>query len=78
MARLAGNVAASRFADRYGLALPFALAYLISWSVWRLEGRVENGGLVIWLGSAGPALAAVLVAALSRGRQGLEDLLSRL
>jgi membrane protease YdiL (CAAX protease family) len=78
MARLAGSVAASEFVDRYGLALFFALAYLFSWSVWSLESRVENGGLVIWLGSAGPALAAVLVAALSRGRQGLEDLLSRL
>jgi membrane protease YdiL (CAAX protease family) len=78
MARFAGSVAASEFADRYGLALFFALAYLFSWSVWSLEGRVGNGGLVVWLGSVGPALAAVLVAALSRGRQGLEVLLSRL
>jgi hypothetical protein len=62
MARFAGSVAASQFADRYGLALFFTLAYLFSWSVSSLEGCVENGGLVVWLGSAGPALALVLLA----------------
>jgi membrane protease YdiL (CAAX protease family) len=65
-------------ARRYAPVLFFALAYVFSWLIWGLEGRFGDSGLLVWLGSAGPALAAVVVAALSQGRRGLEALLSRL
>jgi membrane protease YdiL (CAAX protease family) len=65
-------------ARRYALVLFFALAYTFSWLIWGLEGRFGDGGLLVWLGSAGPALAAIVVAALSQGRRGLYALLSRL
>lgn len=70
--------AISAIAGRHAVALFFVLAYLFSWLIWGLEGNVEDGGLLVWLGSAGPALAAILVAGLSQGRSGLEALLSRL
>jgi membrane protease YdiL (CAAX protease family) len=78
MTFFADREAVSSLANRYALVLFFVLAYLFSWSIWGLEGRFADGGLLVWLGSAGPAVAAVVVAALSQGRRGLEALLSRL
>ena len=58
-------------ARRYcALVLFFVLAYLFAWLIWGPEGRFEGGGLLAWLGSAGPALAAIVVTALSQGRRG--------
>jgi membrane protease YdiL (CAAX protease family) len=78
MTPFADTAAVPSLANRYALVLFFVLAYFFSWSIWGLEDRLVDGGLLVWLGSAGPALAAIVVAALSQGRRGLEALLSRL
>jgi hypothetical protein len=52
------------------------LAYAITWPGWWLE--VAGGQVGALLGYSGPAIAAILVAAISGGREGLGELLARL
>lgn len=70
---------------KYALAVFFLLAYLFTWSNWLPQALVSRGltsaqvpGLLSLLAGYGPALAAVLVAWLGYGRQGLRDLFGRL
>lgn len=60
----------------------FVLSYVLAWLVWGLGAAFWPGGanelLPSWLGGFGPAIAAILVAAITAGKDGLEDLLSRL
>jgi membrane protease YdiL (CAAX protease family) len=63
---------------RVSLALFFVLSHVISWLVWGLGARLADDTVLIWLGSFGPALSAIVVAAASQGRGGLQALLARL
>lgn len=56
----------------------FLLSFLISWLIWGLGRRTENDTVLIWLGSFGPAISALVITAVSEGRDGLRRLLSRL
>ena len=59
MIGLGDKGAVSTIASRHAVALFFVLAYLISWLIWGLEGRLKDGSWLVWLGSAGPAMAAL-------------------
>jgi membrane protease YdiL (CAAX protease family) len=61
---------------RYPLIAFFLLSYLISWPAWFLEA-----GCATWTsfpGYFGPAIAAVIIVALTRGRSALEELFARI
>jgi membrane protease YdiL (CAAX protease family) len=67
------------------LVLYFVLAYLLSWSVFIPIALSANGLIPLeiplayhYLGSFGPMVAAIIVMALTRGRQGLRILLAGL
>jgi membrane protease YdiL (CAAX protease family) len=67
---------------QYPVVVFFILSYAFSWLAWILGALLWPGGaddlLPSWLGGFGPAIAAILVAILATGKDGLEDLLSRL
>lgn len=70
---------------KYALPSFFLLAYLFTWSNWIPHALTSRGiasiqvpGFVTLLAGYGPALAAILVAALAYGRQGLRELFGRL
>mgnify|MGYP001378508515 CR=1 FL=1 len=64
---------------RNAIILFFMLSYAISWTAWLgMDVLWPADSPVSFLGSYGPALAALLVAATSGGRAGLADLLARL
>jgi len=74
-----------KLARRYPVTAFFVLAYAVTWSVWVPRALVSEGhldsGLLVTLGgfwTYGPAVAAVLAAALWNGRAGLRELGSRL
>ncbi len=69
---------------KHSLVAFFLLAYAISWSLW-LPAAAWQGALpapaplvLVFLGSFGPTLAAILLTAATGGRPGLRDLLGRL
>lgn len=70
---------------KYALAIFFLLAYLFTWSNWLPQALTSRGltsiqapGFLTILAGYGPALAAIIVASLAYGRQGLRELLGRL
>jgi hypothetical protein len=70
---------------KYALAIFFLLAYLFTWSNWLPQALNSRGftsaqvpGFLTLLAGYGPALAAILVAWLVYGRQGLRELFGRL
>src|SRR4030095_10389725 len=70
---------------KYALVFFFLLAYLFTWSNWIPQALTSRGivsirvpGFVTLLAGYGPALAAIIVASLAYGRQGLRDLFGRL
>jgi membrane protease YdiL (CAAX protease family) len=70
---------------KYALAIFFLLAYLFTWSNWLPQALNSRGvtsiqvpGYLTLLAGYGPALAAIIVAVLAYGRQGLRELFSRL
>ena len=67
-----------RTVKQHALILFFLLSYIISWLIWGLGRRLENDTVLIWLGSFGPAISALVVTAVSEGQDGLSKLLSRL
>lgn len=65
---------------RHPLRAFFALACIFSWTLWALMFASAQGWLPFnfptnWTGSFGPTIAALLVMAVTRGRQGLLELL---
>jgi membrane protease YdiL (CAAX protease family) len=70
---------------RYPLAAFYVLAYVISWLIWSPGvaaglGLLEldlSGSLLTALGALGPALAALIVSALTGGAQSVADLIRR-
>ena len=60
---------------RFPLVAYFVLAYALTWWVYPL---LRFNPLIGLLGLFGPALAAILVAALTEGRPGVRALLSRI
>lgn len=70
---------------KYALVFFFLLAYLFTWSNWLPQAVNSRGiasiqipGFLTILSGYGPALAAIIVASLTYGRQGLRDLFGRL
>jgi membrane protease YdiL (CAAX protease family) len=63
---------------RHPVASFFALSYLISWATWGLERAFWPGSWLSWGGGYGPAVAAILLAAVTEGKDGLRELLARL
>lgn len=70
---------------KYALVSFFALAYLFTWSNWLPQALNSRGvtsiqvpGFLTLLAGYGPALAAIIVASLAHGRQGLRELFGRL
>lgn len=70
---------------KYALVIFFLLAYLFTWSNWLPQALVSRGivsmqvpGFLALLAGYGPALAAIIVASLAYGRQGLRELFGRL
>ena len=70
---------------KYALVFFFLLAYLFTWSNWlpqALNSRgitsVQAPGFLTLVAGYGPALAAIIVASLAYGRQGLRELFGRL
>lgn len=70
---------------KYAIPLFFYLAFLFTWSNWlprALASRgipsYEPGGFFVLLAGYGPALAAIIVALLTSGWQGLKELFGRL
>lgn len=70
---------------KYALAIFFFLAYLFTWSNWLPQALASRGiisvqvpGIITLLAGYGPALAAIIVALLTYGPQGLRELFSRL
>jgi hypothetical protein len=65
---------------RHPLIAFFTLSYAIAWPGWWLEAAEISS--ISWLGSFagyfGPAIAALLVAAMAGGKEGLEGVLARL
>jgi membrane protease YdiL (CAAX protease family) len=70
---------------RYPLAAFYVLAYVISWLIWSpgvaaalgLLDLQPSGSLLTALGTVGPALAALIVAAVTGGAEGVVDLFRR-
>jgi len=65
----------STLLKRHPLTAFFALAYLITWPGWWLAAAAGQFGA--FLGYSGPANAALLMAAITGGKAGLEALLAR-
>jgi uncharacterized protein len=70
---------------KYTLVIFFFLAYLFTWSNWLPQALTSRGltsiqvpGFLTILAGYGPALAAIIVASLAYGRQGLRELFGRL
>jgi membrane protease YdiL (CAAX protease family) len=70
---------------KYALPIFFLLAYLFTWSNWLPQALTSRGivsmqvpGFLTLLAGYGPALAAIIVASLAYGRQGLRELFGRL
>lgn len=70
---------------KYALAIFFLLAYVFTWSNWLPQALTSRGiasmqvpGYLALLAGYGPALAAIIVASLAYGRQGLRELFGRL
>ena len=70
---------------KYALVFFFLLAYLFTWSNWLPQALTSRGiasiqvpGFLTILSGYGPALAAIIVASLTYGRQGLRELFGRL
>src|SRR5688500_11673052 len=70
---------------KYALVIFFALAYVFTWSNWLRQALNSRGvtsiqvpGFLTLLAGYGPALAAIIVASLAHGRQGLRELFGRL
>ncbi len=70
---------------KYALVFFFLLAYLFTWSNWLPQALNSRGvtsmevpGFLTLLAGYGPALAAIIVALMAYGRQGLRDLFGRL
>ena len=70
---------------KYALVIFFVLAYLFTWSNWLPQALNSRGvtsiqvpGFLTLLAGYGPALAAIIVASLAHGRQGLRELFGRL
>ena len=61
---------------RYPLIAFFTLSYAITWPGWWLESTGNQYGALP--GYFGPAIAAILVAAITDGKEGLEELIARL
>ena len=61
---------------RYPLMAFFTLSYAISWPAWHLEAKG-----ITWAsfpGYFGPAIAAIIIVAITQGRSALEDLFARI
>jgi membrane protease YdiL (CAAX protease family) len=70
---------------RYPLVFFFALAFLFTWAYWLPQAAADRGlldiqvpGFVALIAGYGPALAAILIAGLAQGRQGLRQLFASL
>src|SRR5512134_3117731 len=70
---------------KYALVIFFLLAYLFTWSNWLPQALTSRGiasiqvpGFLSLLAGYGPALAAMIVASLAYGRQGLREVFGRL
>jgi hypothetical protein len=70
---------------RFSIPLFFFLAYLFTWSNWLPRALAARGissyeppEFIVFLAGYGPALAAILVALLTSGGQGLKELFGRL
>jgi len=70
---------------KYALVFFFLLAYVFTWSNWLPQALTSRGivsiqvpGAVTILSGYGPALAAIIVASLAYGKQGLRELFGRL
>lgn len=70
---------------KYSIPLFFFLAYLFTWSNWLPQALASRGiatyeptEAIALLAGYGPALAAIIVALLTAGRQGLGELFGRL
>ena len=70
---------------KYALVFFFLLAYLFTWSNWLPQAVNSRGiisihvpGFLTLLAGYGPALAAIIIASLAYGRQGLRELFGRL
>jgi hypothetical protein len=70
---------------RYPLVFYFALAYLFTWANWLPRAAADRGlfeiqvpGFVTLVSGYGPALAAIIVAGLAQGRDGLRSLFAGL
>jgi membrane protease YdiL (CAAX protease family) len=78
----------TRWLKTHDLLVYFLLTFLITWSAWItviltlpvLDTKyLGTGGMLLeMLGMWGPALSAILVAALTRGKLGLKEIFSRL
>jgi len=67
--------------DDHPLTAFFVIACGYSWGLWGLMMASSKGWLSFyfptnWTGSFGPAVAAIVVVAISRGKAGLRELLS--
>jgi len=79
------NTNTTSWLGRNSISVYFILTYAISWTVW-FPIVLSAQGLVDWqvpyalyyLGSFGPMVSALIITALTVGRQGLRDLLGRL
>jgi hypothetical protein len=56
----------------------FVLAFAFSWPMWLLTGLYPDSAAYIPSPTFGPLIAAVVVLALTRGRSGVKELLSRM
>ncbi len=78
----------ARWLKAHDLLAYFVLTFLISWGTWipmiltlpvlDIQYFGTGGMLLMLLGQWGPALSAVLIAALTRGKPGLKELFGRL
>ena len=81
--KLSSSARTRELIARHPVGTYFLLAYALSWSVGALLIAAHNDLLAVpgtlhYLVSFGPAMAAVTVTALTSGRRGLYDLLTRL
>ena len=75
----------SSLVKRYPLVFYFTLAFLFTWAYWLPRAAADRGlldiqvpGFVMLIAGYGPALAAIIVAGLAQGREGLRRLFGRL